>query len=83
MTESRAYGTRYRLEYNRRRPHSALGHKKCGGVSGRLCGGVCGRDHRLEGVGAWRLRPLATLRPQPHSLTPEYNLLPVSRPVLS
>ena len=26
LAEARAYGTRYRLEYNHRRPHSALGY---------------------------------------------------------
>lgn len=27
VAKARAYGTRYRLEYNHRRPHSALGHQ--------------------------------------------------------
>gem|GEM_PF-6367937 len=46
--EARAYGARYRMEYNHRHPHSALGYQ--------TCGGVCRRDQRLEGVGLRRLR---------------------------
>jgi len=70
LAEARAYGARYRMEYNHRRPHSALGYQ--------TCGGVCRRDQRLEGVGARRLRTFATLSPQPHSRIPQIHPLAVS-----
>ncbi len=68
LSEARAYGTRYRLEYNHRRPHSALAYQTPAEFA--------------AGCAAASVRPTASLR-QPHSRTPGINPLPVSQTLLS
>jgi len=68
LSDARARGTQHRLEYNHRRPHSALGYQTPAEFS--------------AGCAAASVRPTASLRRR-HNRNPEHSPLTVTQSILS